>query len=341
MNLARLPFLRVLACCLACAVLGTALVVPGGSSAQKPAQKPAQKTAQTAGQVRVGSWNIEHLGDPKARRGSGEGVLQQPNDLARYIRFADVDLLAIQEITADADAPEGFPKKYRTNSILTKTFAELNKIASQQWKHILFPKMKPADTGQWVGVAWNAAVLKPAGDIYQVPVSHARSSQDSNRWDRNLHAMMFSAGKGKTDIVVLAVHLKASASASYAKHRGEEISEFVKKTADLFKAFPGEKDIVILGDTNIQDADEPAVKALAQAGFVDLNKSDLDTHTAKGTQPFDRVFVPKNQPEFAKSRLEVLSEFQKKERLSFAEFRARYSDHYIVVTSVLVMTDDD
>jgi predicted extracellular nuclease len=313
----------------ACAGLTAVIVLPEGSAAQKSVQ------------LRVGSWNIEHLGDPKARRGSGEGVLQQPKDLARYIRYADLDLLALQEITADADAPDGFPKKYRTNSILTKTFEQLNKSAGHDWKHILFPKMKPADTGQWVGVAWNSAAVKPAGNIFQVPVSHARSSQDSNRWDRNLHGMMFTAGKGKTDFVVLVVHLKASASASFAKHRGEEIGEFVKKTADLHKAFPGEKDFVVLGDTNIQDAGEPAVKALEQAGFVDLNKSDLDTHTAKGTQPFGRVFVPKNQPEFAKSRLDVLSEFQKKEKLSFADFRARFSDHYIVVTSVLVMPDDD
>jgi len=321
--------LRVFVVASACAALATAGMAPLTGAVQAPAQ------------LRIGSWNIEHLGDPKARRASGEGVLQQPKDLARYIRHANLDLLAVQEITADAAAPEGFPKKYRTNSILTKTFGELNKSAGQEWRHILFPKMKPADTSQWVGVAWNSSVVKPVGNIFQVPVSHARSSQDSNRWDRNLHAMMFSAGKGKTDFVVLVVHLKASASASYAKHRGEEIGEFVKKTADLHKAFPGEKDFIVLGDTNIQNADEPALAALEKAGFQDLNKTDLDTHTAKGVQPFSRVFVPKNQPEFARSKLEVLSAFQKKEKLSFAEFRARYSDHYLVVAPIQLVADDD
>jgi endonuclease/exonuclease/phosphatase family metal-dependent hydrolase len=297
-------------------------------------QEPAAAT------VRLGSWNIEHLGSPGSRRGTGENVTQEPRDLARYIRYAGVDVLAVQEITADGAAPAGFPRKYRSNSILTRALGELNK-GGAEWKHLLFPRMRPADTGQWVGIAWNARRVQPVGDIVQLPVSHARTTQNSNRWDRNLHAMMFSAGKGKTDFVLLVVHLKANASASFARHREEEIAEFLNQAGALRKAFPTEKEWVLLGDTNIQNAGESAVRALSEAGFRDLNEHDIDTHTAKGIQPFDRVFVPKNQPEFAKSRLEVLSAFQKEERLSFAEFRARYSDHYIICTSIEVKADDD
>src|SRR3954447_18746212 len=76
--------------------------------------------------LRLGSWNIENLGSPGSRRGPGQGKLQDPRDLAKYIRYARVDLLALQEITADAPAPPGFPRKYRTSSVLTKTFNELN-----------------------------------------------------------------------------------------------------------------------------------------------------------------------------------------------------------------------
>lgn len=296
---------------------------------------------QAPTQLRIGSWNIEHLGNPGARRGTGEGVLQKPQDLAHYLRYAKVDLLAVQEITADEPAPDGFPKKYRTNSILTKTLQELNKTPGQEWKHILFPKMRAGDTSQWTGLAWKSAKVKPVGNIVQVPVSHLRSGQDANRWDRNLHAMMFSAGPGKTDFVVMVVHLKANLPASFARHRGEEMDDLVKKLGELNKEFPGEKDFIVLGDTNILSAEEPAVKAMENAGFHDLNKLDLDTHTAKGVQPFDRVFIPKDQPEFLRSNLEVLADFQKKEKLSFAEYRARYSDHYIVVTTIQIMADDD
>src|SRR5262245_59718580 len=96
--------------------------------------------------LRIGSWNIEHLGHPDSRRGPAfddkqmKGFQQTPEDLARYIRYARVDVLALQEIKADGEAPAGFPKKYRTNTILTKAFNELNKTPGNDWKHILFPK---------------------------------------------------------------------------------------------------------------------------------------------------------------------------------------------------------
>jgi endonuclease/exonuclease/phosphatase family metal-dependent hydrolase len=298
--------------------------------------KPAPATV-----LRLGSWNIDNLGSPKSRRGPGEGVLQDYRDLAKYIRHARVDLLALQEITADEPAPAGFPRKYRTSSVLTKTFNELNKTAGNGWKHILFPKAKAADEHQWTGIAWKSAKVKVVGGIVQLPVSHARSSKGSNLWDRNVHAIMFSAGPGKTDFVVLVVHLKANTTGNFAQHRYEEVKELVAKLPYLAKAFPGEKDLVILGDTNMLDGQEPGPKALTREGFKDLNKGALDTHTAKGVQPFDRVFVPKDQPEFARSGLAVLSDFMKQERLSFAEFRRRFSDHYLVVTEIRVMDDDD
>ncbi len=301
---------------------------------------PAQQKQPVHGVVRLGSWNIEHLGDPKARRGPGEGVEQKPIDLARYLRFARLDVLAVQEVSADGPAPEGFPKQFRTNSVLGKTLAELNRQPGHAWRHVLFPKMRAGDTGQWTGVAWNEKKLTRVGDVYQLPVSHARSSQDSNLWDRNLHAIMFSAGKGKTDFVVMPLHLKANTTARFARHREEELKELVKQMPLLEKPFPKERDLVLLGDTNMEDVKEAGAALLEKSGFRDLN-TGLDTHTARGDQPFDRVFVPKDQPEFRTSRLTVLSDFQRMESLSFFEFRKRYSDHYIVVTEIQVMDDDD
>jgi predicted extracellular nuclease len=293
------------------------------------------------GVVRVGSWNIEHLGDPQARRSSGEGVAQDARDLARYLLYANVDVLAVQEITADEAGPAEFPPRFRTSRILTETLALVNQRSRSAWKHVLFPKARPADRNQWTGVAWNSARVQTVGDIFQVPVSHQRSSKDSNLWDRNLHALLFSAGKGKTDFVVLPLHLKANTSASYARHRAEEVADLVGKLTDVAKFFRGEQDLVILGDTNIQSAQEEAVRLLEEAGFKDLNKHDADTHQAKGIQPFARIFVPRAQPEFARSSMEALVEFQKRERLSFAEYRARYSDHYVVATTLRIMNDDD
>jgi hypothetical protein len=152
---------------------------------------------------------------------------------------------------------------------------------------------------------------------------------------------MFCAGKGKTDFLVLPLHLKANTNASYARHRAEELDDLVRKLTDVDKFFRGEKDLIMLGDTNIQSAQEEAVAVLEDAGFKDLNKHDADTHSAKGIQPFARIFVPRAQPEFERARMEALVEFQKRERLSFFEYRQRYSDHYVVVTTLRVGDDDD
>lgn len=73
---------------------------------------------------------------------------------------------------------------------------------------------------------------------------------------------------------------------------------------------------------------------------MDLNQG-RDTHTGKGMQPFDRVFVPKGQPEFKESALRVLDDFQALGKLSPPQFRSRYSDHYMVVAEIRVMKDDD
>ncbi|MCC6418317.1 MAG: endonuclease/exonuclease/phosphatase family protein [Gemmataceae bacterium] len=296
---------------------------------------------QPAATLRVGSWNLDHLGDKGARRGPGENVEQTPADLARYIRHSGVDLLAVQEVSANGPAPRGFPARFRTNSILTKALTELNRTPGNDWTHVLFPKARASDTSQWTGIAWKAARVKPVGSPFLVPVAHGRSSKGAPMWDRNVHALQFSAGSGKTDFLALVVHLKANTTGNFAEHRYQEVKDLVAKLPQVAKAFPGEKDLVIVGDTNILRASEPAVAELERAGFRDLNKADLDTHTAKETQPFDRVFVPKGQPEFARSTLRVLDDFQKKERLSFYDYRKRFSDHYLVVTEVSVLKDDD
>ncbi len=300
-----------------------------------------QDKPKTYGVIRLGSWNIENLGDPKARRGPGEGVEQKPQDLARYLRHARLDVLAVQEVTADGPAPDGFPKQYRTSAVLGKTLAELNKMPGNTWKHVLFPKMRAGDPGQWTGLAWNEKKVQHVGDPFQLPLSHARSAKGSNLWDRNMHALMLTAGAGKTDFLVMVLHLKANTTGDFREHREEELKELVTHLPKLEKPFPKERDFVLLGDTNILEAKEPGVAAIEKAGFRDLNKTDMDTHSARGVQPFDRVFVPRNQPEFAASKLEVLSDFQAKENLSFFEYRKRFSDHYIIATEIQIMDDDD
>ena len=113
-------------------------------------------------------------------------------------------------------------------------------------------------------------------------MTHQKSSQGANQWDRNVHAMKFSAGKDRTDFLVMVLHLKANTTANFAEHREEEIKELLTHLPQIDKAFPKERDLVFLGDTNILEAKEPAVAESAAVaakepatGWAELPESAL------------------------------------------------------------------
>ena len=96
-------------------------------------------------------------------------------------------------------------------------------------------------------------------------------------------------------------------------------------------------DIVILGDTNVLGADEPAVKRYTQSGFTDLNAADESTTTRE--EAFDRIFTPEGQSEFMASEQAVFGPGYL--NLSSNKFLRRFSDHYMVTAKVKVVSDDD
>jgi hypothetical protein len=56
----------------------------------------------------------------------------------------------------------------------------------------------------------------------------------------------------------------------------------------------------------------------------------------------DRIFVPESQPEFKASRFEVLTEARLPgAKLDAREYKRRYSDHYMVFSSLRIAEDDD
>jgi len=49
--------------------------------------------------ARVGAWNIEWLGVPGSRSGSGKNVKQKASDIADYIIDSNVDILGLEEVS--------------------------------------------------------------------------------------------------------------------------------------------------------------------------------------------------------------------------------------------------
>lgn len=151
--------------------------------------------------------------------------------------------------------------------------------------------------------------------------------------------MKFSAGEGKTDIVLIALHMKADYQGDFARHRQDEARALAAALPAVRSAF-NDSDIVLIGDTNCTGTREPAIAAIEQAGSVDLNGGSSETHWRGGSM--DRAFVPRDQPEFVGRDFEVISTgYLKARHLDPQAYKRRYSDHYMIVTSMKVMNDDD
>ncbi|MBY0311408.1 MAG: hypothetical protein K2W85_05015 [Phycisphaerales bacterium] len=322
----------------------SANAVPDTTTAKpKPAAStPAMASAIAPTESRIASWNIEWLGKPEDRSGPAQGVAQDPKEVAEYIASSKAAIVGVCEIVTNV---AGRPIRSRE---IESAIAELDKRTGSKWAYALNPGRSEGD--QLTGVLWDTKQVtaqmpkgtpfNPDADVpWAVPVKKGRSSQGSGLWNRPPHAMKFSFGDGRTDVVMIVVHMKADYQGDFAAHRSEEARALVDALPAVKQAF-GDQDIIIIGDTNCVGEREPAMQAFEAAGLRDLNSSGKQTHWRGGSM--DRAMVPANQPEFAGSAMSVGSdEFLRTKRWEPREFKRRLSDHYLVVSTVKVMGDDD
>ncbi|MDX2016258.1 MAG: hypothetical protein SFY95_01300 [Planctomycetota bacterium] len=293
--------------------------------------------------LRIGAWNIEWLGKPALRSGPASNVAQSPEDLADVIRFANVDVLGLAEVvTTQRGTPIRSPE-------IEAVIDVLNAGAPARWRYVLFPGRATGD--QLTGVMWNTSrvrALAPDGTPWDerthrpwaLPIDGTRrSAQNSALWNRPPHAMKFSAGPGRSDFVLVMVHMKADYQGQFAAHRGEEARALVEALPDTRRVF-GDQDVVVIGDFNITSEVEPADETLTAAQFAGLNPGRVSTTWRGGTT--DRAFVPIKQPEFASRAFESVNPaFQRSRGIDAREFKRRYSDHDLIVTELRVAQDDD
>jgi hypothetical protein len=100
-------------------------------------------------------------------------------------------------------------------------------------------------------------------------------------FDRVPWSFHFTCADGSLDLSLISVHLKADGALD------DERRAELRFIADWAAQDPsGEKDHIILGDMNIQDADECGTAF--PTGFTSLNSSCVPTNTG-GSKPFDHV----------------------------------------------------
>jgi len=325
------------------AILASFLVMPLSFCLSYPSVGQADDT------IRVGAWNIEWLGFPDKRSSFGRNTPQKPSTVAKYIHDAKVDILALEEIGI-----ESLETPYKSKP-LQAIMDALKKEYQQEWEYTLFPKTDyTADTedffvrGQHCGIAWRTDKATQVGEVYAVPIGK-NETFGQKFFERRANAVKFSVGSGKTDLVVIPVHLKSNRAddkekdPNYtAKQRQAELTSFVKQL-DTLKSHFKDEDIVLLGDTNIMTGETKTSGILVDAGFLDLNASDDGTTVAWGkskypSAPFDRIFTPKGQPEF---KVTTQATHKPDDVEKMKDHRRQLSDHYLVSVDVAIMADDD
>ncbi len=365
-------FRSLLLClCLGCALLCAVLSAPAVSFARTP-DSAAGTASDCAAVIRVGAWNIEWLGTPARRIVGG---LQTADDIAAAIRASGVQLLALEE----AAVTDG--GKAMRNTVLDGAFARLN-AAGAQWSYQLFPARVPPhskptvhNSTQCVGVAWDgrALRLKRPPQAVTATVNLAvekeldrRMRQEAGpdqgikllaRWP---HLTVFDAGPGTREFGVVVLHLKASKGVTQLTMQarameGDLLLPGLRKLA----ASDGLRDLMVLGDLNTQDHEEPVLQALAGAGFIDCNPGDQPTFFGphgKTRKPYDRILLRGEGDAFAAAcanaagtagtgkadgglglpGFSVLQPVDIETGLTHADYVRRFSDHALVRASICV-----
>ena len=288
--------------------------------------------------IRVGAWNIETLGSPDSRDymrkspSNGYGVPRKPAELAELIQALRLDVLALSEID-DTGAREG----PATNRVLDEAFRILNRRSGNDWAYRLFPKRIRRYRSQHTGLAWNRRRIRAVGRRFRIPVADV-TSRRFFEWDRHPHAMKFTRGKGRTDFVVISIHMKAGRNDAAVKQRRSEAEALVRELSEIQEHFQ-DRDIILIGDFNMLRRSEPAGRVYRKRGSLfDLNYSDRSTHIAD--LPFDRCYIPRAQREneFAGvTQVQIAAPPPGEQR----RFRRQFSDHWPIVVEFAELADDD
>lgn len=315
-------------------LLALALAIPLSCSG------PANATA-----LKICSFNIQFLGQSKER---------DDNALANLLD--DCDIVTVQELVAppyDGEFPNG--DKYKPDAEAAEFFGAMND------HHFLYI-LSPEDTGtsqknhnngtatEWWVAFFRPSSVKPEGDVASQFLADDRTANPD--YDRVPYAFAFRTLNNKLDFVLISVHLRPDSGSKNKERRAHELASIAKWIDANNNGI--EKDFIILGDMNIQDAIE--LNADTPNGFLSLNDECRPTNTnVNGLKPYDHVmYNPTVTTEIDRDfDLEVINlvEVMKDKWTSptpypgdpymHDRFRMVYSDHNPIVFRMAIPVEDD
>lgn len=285
----------------------------------KPSERMSaliQEAAVPRDVLRIGSWNMAWLGPsnhtPAERRA--------PEDLVQYIARSGAAIISLQLV---GETPGSPGKNATLNNVIHILFSE----GQGDWDYVLFPSQYK-DRSDFTGVMWNKALVSVVAQPYAVPVPRMQKALDDTLlWERLPYAVKFSTGRRSFVLIPVHTHSSAQPDADIS-HRVHEVRLLAGELDGVKKHF-GEDNVILAGDFNTAAANETTVIILTKQGLRDLNANDELTYISGS--PFDRFFVTRDSPAFAKATMIKRVPFP---NISLDEFRRRLSDHYLITFDV-------
>ena len=306
---------------------------------------PSTASDTATDHLTICSFNIQFLGHFKKK-----------DDEALAAMLKDYDIVVIQELvappvagtypdddtyTADADSAEFFDAmeeegfSYKLSEEDTGTNDEIHKNG-------------PAT--EWWVTFYKADSVEYVSDIPSGFLADDRSNHDD--YERVPYAFAFRTPDEEVDFVLISVHLKPGASAANKARRQHEltaIADWIDDNDDV------EKDFIILGDMNIENATELA--AATPSGYLSLNDECHATNTnPKGPKPYDHVmynttFTTEIDSDFDLEVIDLIEAMEDSwtstedeypgDPYVHNQFKQYYSDHHPVVFRIKVSGEDD
>jgi endonuclease/exonuclease/phosphatase family metal-dependent hydrolase len=232
---------------------------------------------QAAG-LKVCSFNIQFLGGSNVRDDAGL------TDLLK-----EYDIVVVQELIAPPYSgrfPDG--TDFKPNPRAARFFDGMKQHGFAYW-------LSEEDTGpginnhlnststEWWVAFYRDATVKPATNL---PSGFLASDLTRNKdFDRVPYAFAFRSVGSDMDFVLVSVHLQPGVGKANKARRKHELSAI----ASWIEAHDQkEKDFIILGDMNIENAAE--LDSTTPASFTSLNADSKPTNTnVNGPKPYDHV----------------------------------------------------
>jgi hypothetical protein len=228
--------------------------------------------------VKVCSFNVQWLGLSAKRDNHGLVTL-----------LKDFDVVVIEELVAPPYAgtfPDGSP--YKPDPESASFFDEMKAVGFKY-------AMSEEDTGPGLsnhnnGAAteWWVAFFKPGAVVLaaDLPTGFLSKQLSHNPdWERVPFAFGFRTPDQTMDFVLIPVHLRPNAGSASKARRRHELAA-IKQWIDQHSQH--EKDFIILGDMNIENAAE--LNQSTPQGLVSLNKNCTPTNTnVKKPKPYDHA----------------------------------------------------